>query len=189
MKLIVTGSTGFAGKEIIRQAIHNPSITSIVALARRETEIPQDAGDNALKLKSVVCGDFSNYSEDVKKELAGADACIWYIITTSLLPAIIWLINCLKFHRTLAVTPAKSSAFSSEEIRTINFDYIVTGIETISPLASNPFRFINITGFGSVRDQNKKPWLIGDYLLMRVSASFLSLLFICSRSLYHVSQC
>lgn len=34
-----------------------------------------------MKLKSVVCDDLSNYSEDAKKEFAGADACIWYIIS------------------------------------------------------------------------------------------------------------
>jgi hypothetical protein len=81
MKLIVAGSTGFVATEVIRQAISNPAITSIIALARRETPVPQSAGANAAKLRSVVCSNFSEYSEDVKKELAGADACIWYIIS------------------------------------------------------------------------------------------------------------
>jgi hypothetical protein len=78
MKLIVAGSTGYVATEVIRQAISNPKITSIIALARRETAVPADAGENASKLKSVICNDFSNYPEDVKKELAGANACIWY---------------------------------------------------------------------------------------------------------------
>jgi hypothetical protein len=78
MKLIVAGSTGFVATEIIRQAISNPAITSIIALARRETIAPANAGADASKLKSVICDDFSNYPEDVKKELAGANACIWY---------------------------------------------------------------------------------------------------------------
>jgi hypothetical protein len=81
MKLVVAGSTGFVATEIIRQAIRNPSITSIVGLARRETAVPQDidVDADAAKLKSVVCDDFTNYSEDVKNDLADADACIWYI--------------------------------------------------------------------------------------------------------------
>jgi hypothetical protein len=83
MKLIVAGSTGFVGTEVIRQALSNPAITSIIALARRETPVPQSAGPDVAKLKSVVCSDFSSYSEDVKKELAGADACIWYITSQS----------------------------------------------------------------------------------------------------------
>ena len=78
MKLVVAGSTGFVATEVIRQAIHNPAITSILALARRETPVPEYAGANASKLKSVVCDDFGNYSEKVKEELAGVDACIWY---------------------------------------------------------------------------------------------------------------
>jgi len=80
MKLIVAGSTGFVGTELIRQALSNPSITSIVALARRLTTEPQTVGPGAdlAKLKSVICEDFGNYPESVKQELAGADACIWY---------------------------------------------------------------------------------------------------------------
>ena len=80
MKLIIAGSTGFVATEVIRQALSNPAIVSIVALARRETTVPQNPGPGAdtSKLKSVVCEDFENYSESVKQELAGADACIWY---------------------------------------------------------------------------------------------------------------
>jgi hypothetical protein len=81
MKLIVAGSTGFVATEVIRQAVSHPSITSILALARRTTAVPQNVGPGAdtTKLKSVVCEDFGNYPESVKKELSGADACIWYV--------------------------------------------------------------------------------------------------------------
>jgi dTDP-4-dehydrorhamnose reductase len=79
MKLIITGSTGFVATELIKQGLSHPAITSIVALARRTTTIPQDLGPtaDATKLKSVVCDDFENYPESVKQELVGADACIW----------------------------------------------------------------------------------------------------------------
>lgn len=79
MKLIVAGSTGFVGTEVVRQAINNPAVTSIIALARRQTDVPQDAGVNASKLKSVVCDNFDSYSDKVKNELRGANACIWYV--------------------------------------------------------------------------------------------------------------
>jgi predicted chitinase len=80
MKLILAGSTGFVATELIRQALSNPSVTSIVGLARRGTAVPQITGPDAdpSKLKSVVCDDFENYPESVKQELADADACIWY---------------------------------------------------------------------------------------------------------------
>lgn len=79
MKLIVAGSTGFVATELIRQALSNSSVSSIVGLARRETVVPQNVGPGVdkAKLKSVICDDFENYSESVRQELAGADACIW----------------------------------------------------------------------------------------------------------------
>jgi nucleoside-diphosphate-sugar epimerase len=81
MKLIVAGSTGFVGTEIVRQALSHPAVTSVVGLARRPTPTPLNVGPNAdaTKFKSVICEDFNNYTDDVKKELAEADACIWYV--------------------------------------------------------------------------------------------------------------
>lgn len=79
MKLIVAGSTGFVATELICQALSNPAIKSIVGLARGETAVPSNTrpGADPAKLKSIVCEDFANYSESVKQELTGADACIW----------------------------------------------------------------------------------------------------------------
>jgi uncharacterized protein YbjT (DUF2867 family) len=81
MKLVVAGSTGFVGTEIVRQALSHPAITSVVGLARRPTLMPHDEGPgmDIRKLKSVVCEDFNNYTDNVKQELAEADACIWYV--------------------------------------------------------------------------------------------------------------
>jgi uncharacterized protein YbjT (DUF2867 family) len=79
MKLIVAGATGFVATEVIRQALFNRSITSLVALARRPTPLPETIAPDSdtQKFKSVVCDDFSNYSEAVKAEVTGADAVIW----------------------------------------------------------------------------------------------------------------
>jgi uncharacterized protein YbjT (DUF2867 family) len=81
MKLIVSGSTGFIGTEVLRQALSHPAITEIISLARRETAIPPNLAPDAnpAKLKSVVCNDFLNYPESVRTELRGADACIWLV--------------------------------------------------------------------------------------------------------------
>jgi len=86
MKLIVAGATGFVGTEVVRQALSHPKITSILALARRPTPVPSNAGPGAdpSKLQSVVCDNFENYSDTVKKQLAGADACVWYVFVFSL---------------------------------------------------------------------------------------------------------
>jgi hypothetical protein len=199
MKLIVAGATGFVATEVIRQALSNPAVTSIVALARRETALPQNAGPKAdtTKFKPVVCADFGNYPESVKKELSGADACIWYKISFLSFPtlftqrshlniarslkvtcqmanysfskSVCWLVHA----RLMAITPSKSRQMPWEEVKKICLDYTITGLETISQLprnsAGSPFRFIYTSGSNAERDQNKKPWILGDYSLMRVS--------------------
>ena len=82
MKLIVTGATGFVGTEIIRLALQNLAITSVVALARRPVQPPANAasGADASKLHSVVLDDWTApYPESVKRAISGADACIWFV--------------------------------------------------------------------------------------------------------------
>lgn len=88
MKLVIGGSSGFVGTELIRQALSNPAITSIVGLSRRETTVPTSV-DAASKLKSIVCDNFETYPESIKEELQDVDACIWYVPTIhpSRLPA------------------------------------------------------------------------------------------------------
>lgn len=82
MKLIVAGASGFVGTEVLRQSLNVPKITSVIALARRPVPIPAglDSGAKASKLISVALENYDKYSDDVKKQLAGANACIWYVI-------------------------------------------------------------------------------------------------------------
>ena len=81
MKLIVAGASGFVATEVIRQSLSIPKITSVIALARRSVSAPSDLGPraDASKLHSVILDNYGSYSEDVKKKLAGADACVWYV--------------------------------------------------------------------------------------------------------------
>ncbi|KAH6611019.1 hypothetical protein Trco_001039 [Trichoderma cornu-damae] len=151
MKLAIVGSSGFVGKELVRQAISSPAVSSVVGLARRETPVPENLSNpaDAAKLTSVVCDDFLHYSENVKQQLSNADACIWL----------------------MAVTPSKSRTVAWEEVRKVCLDYTVAGLETLSRLprnnTANPLRFIYISGVKSERDQTKKPLLLGDYCLLR----------------------
>lgn len=41
MKLIVTGATGFVGKEVVRLSLKQPDITAVVALSRTPLSMPQ----------------------------------------------------------------------------------------------------------------------------------------------------
>lgn len=77
MKLIVAGATGFVGSELIRQSLRMSQITSVLALSRKPIKF--EDGTDVSKLKSVVLKDYGEYPDDVKRELAGADACIWYV--------------------------------------------------------------------------------------------------------------
>jgi uncharacterized protein YbjT (DUF2867 family) len=70
MKLLITGSTGMAGSEVIRQAIADDSITTIYALARKPLEIVHQ------KLHTIVHTDFLNYN-GLEKYFIDCDACIW----------------------------------------------------------------------------------------------------------------
>jgi len=76
MKLIIAGATGFVATEVLRQGLRMHEVTSIVALARKPVSAPE--GTDSSKLKSVVVQDYGTYPENVRKQLAGADACIWY---------------------------------------------------------------------------------------------------------------
>jgi uncharacterized protein YbjT (DUF2867 family) len=83
MKIVVAGSTGFVGTEVIRQALSIPEVTEIVALGRRDVAAPDNLGPKAdvSKLQSLVLKDFLDYTDEAKTKLAGADAVIWYVLT------------------------------------------------------------------------------------------------------------
>lgn len=68
MRLIVTGATGFAGGEVLRQALLDPSITGVTSLARRPSGVTHP------KLTEIILPDFLDYSA---MDFSGHDACIW----------------------------------------------------------------------------------------------------------------
>lgn len=78
MKVILTGATGFVGLEVLKQCLQNPSITSVVVLARRE--LPATVSNNP-KLTVKIITDFLSYSDDLISDLRGAEACIWYYLS------------------------------------------------------------------------------------------------------------
>ncbi|PQK09959.1 hypothetical protein BB8028_0002g02830 [Beauveria bassiana] len=151
MKLIVVGATGLIGTEVIRQALLHKSVTSVIALGRRPTPPPESvpAGPELQKFQSVTLEDFTNYTEHVKNQLSGADACIWL----------------------LAITPTASKTMDFEAVKTVCVDYVMKGFDTLKrlprPQSGKPLRFVYASGAKAERDQTKKPWILGDYTLMR----------------------
>lgn len=56
MKLVIGGSSGFVGTELVRQALCHPAIKSVLALSRRKTVAPTSVtSQDAIKLISVIC--------------------------------------------------------------------------------------------------------------------------------------
>jgi hypothetical protein len=93
------------------------------------------------------------------------------------------LILIFMYHRLIAVTPSQLRTMPWEEVRKTCFDYTVKGLETIAHLPRNnsadkPLRFIYTSGAKSERDPSKKPWLLGDYCIMRVSLCIFPVFFL-----------
>jgi uncharacterized protein YbjT (DUF2867 family) len=70
MKVIVTGVTGTAGSEALRQALEDPAIEKVFAISRRPIDVAHP------KLEIIVHEDFMDYSAILPK-LEGARACLW----------------------------------------------------------------------------------------------------------------
>ncbi|KAI0843648.1 putative nucleoside-diphosphate-sugar epimerase [Hypoxylon sp. FL0890] len=148
MKLIVSGATGFVAREVIRQSLSRSEITSVVALARKPVSAPEKLADDAdpSKLKSVVVEDYEHYSEKVKKEFAGASACIW----------------------TVAITPTKSKMYGFEEVKRICQTSTLAGLKAMHESGlSKPFRFLYMSGASVERDPAKTPRFQPEYTRMR----------------------
>ena len=74
MKIILTGSTGMVGQEILRHCLQHPAITTINVLTRRE--LPPSTPTSP-KLNVIIHKDFGSYPDSVLKQLSGSQACIW----------------------------------------------------------------------------------------------------------------
>lgn len=68
MNILLTGATGFAGGEVLRQALADAEILQVTVLTRRPV------GFSHPKLKEIIVEDFLNYDG---LDLSGHAACIW----------------------------------------------------------------------------------------------------------------
>ncbi|KAK6203716.1 hypothetical protein LQW54_008822 [Pestalotiopsis sp. IQ-011] len=144
MKLIITGATGLVGSAVVRRALQSKQFTTIVAVSRQPLKV--EDGLDQTKLKNVIVKDYGDYPEDVKKELAGADGCIW----------------------TVAITPMRSKALPWDEVKRVCQSNTLTGMEALHEAGvSKPFRFLYMSGVAAPRDQTKRPLFMADYGLMR----------------------
>ncbi|MCJ1399428.1 hypothetical protein MMC11_002630 [Xylographa trunciseda] len=135
MKVILTGSTGFIGTEVLHQCLNHPQISSIVALSRRA--LPQEVTSNP-KLEVVILSDFTTYPDHVLQKVAGADACIWALGLATV---------------------------NLEAGRKANLDTTLAGARAFAtslpphPSSRKPLRFVYVSGMLAVRDQKKTLWI------------------------------
>ena len=80
MKLIVSGASGFVGEEVVRQALADSRITSLIAISRSSITPPENEDKKAdlAKFRNVIVKDYGSYPDEAKSEFEGVDAVIWY---------------------------------------------------------------------------------------------------------------
>jgi uncharacterized protein YbjT (DUF2867 family) len=153
MKVIIAGATGFVGQEVLTQCLAHPSITSIVALCRRELPITHPK----LHVHVMKDEDFLSYSDpQLSASLRGADACIW----------------------TLGVTPSRASdgqafrrvtlGYTSQAAKAFNDAFTASNDSGQEASAGPKFRFVYFSGGMAERDQSKPLWFNAGYRRVRV---------------------
>ena len=75
MKIVLAGSTGMIGHEVLCRCLEQASISSIVVLSRRP--LPEVLMKDK-RVTMVLMTDFAYYNESVLHHIQGASACIWY---------------------------------------------------------------------------------------------------------------
>ncbi|KAH7386189.1 hypothetical protein BKA64DRAFT_680342 [Cadophora sp. MPI-SDFR-AT-0126] len=141
MKVILTGSTGMIGKEVLTQSINNASLAEIIVLSRRP--LPPSYPTSP-KIKTIIIEDFLSYPASVLQELSGAEACIW----------------------ALGGIPSRFPDLATA--RKVNVDYALAAakvfVETLSPQLSTgkKFRFLYVSGHAVDRDLSKQHRFFND---------------------------
>lgn len=80
MKVVLSGSTGYIGSEVLTHCLNHPFITSVVVLTRRKD--PEYLADKT-KAKVIVVEDFTSYDEATIEELRTANAALWCLGTST----------------------------------------------------------------------------------------------------------
>ena len=140
MKLIITGATGFIGSEVLHQALENPSIESVMVLSRRHPKVENH------KLEVQIVEDFTNLPQTVLDACADADACVWAL--------------------------GSVDVKNLEASRKVNVDYTLAGARAFADGAvakGKRFRLVYTSGILAVKDQESKPWFLGEARKQRVS--------------------
>lgn len=144
MKVILTGSTGFIGQEVLSQCLTNPSISSIVVLSRRALPLPL-SNPKIHHVQRMQESDFLSYSTpELTAAIQGADACIW----------------------SLGTVPSRVG--DSQTNRRVSVDFTAAAARIFQQQGSRRFRFVYVSGGLVERDQARPLWFSATFRRIRV---------------------
>ncbi|KAL7916748.1 hypothetical protein GGI35DRAFT_485892 [Trichoderma velutinum] len=146
MKIVLAGSSGFIGQEVLEQCIRNPAVSSIVALSRRQLKDPYATDP---KVQVIIVDDYLSYTSSTLQATDGARACIWSLGKA-------WIPDNATTRRVCVDYPlAAARAFAQQHK---------------ASQAENKFRFVYLSGGAVERDQSKSLWFQQDYRKIRGQA-------------------
>lgn len=159
MKVILTGSTGFIGPEVLEQCLQNSRITSIIALSRRELS---PALAHNPKLKVLIMENFLSYPPSILQEIRDAEAWLWSF----------------PYHATKEdeILTRKKRVLGKARVpdndtnKRVSIEYTLAAARTYREsfasqqgLVNNAkFRFVYLSRGGAERDQTKSLWFMQD---------------------------
>jgi nucleoside-diphosphate-sugar epimerase len=79
MKVIVTGCNGLVGSALVRQCIASDKISHVFALTRKPLD---EAVAKSSKATVILHDDFSTLPPELLHQLAGAEGCLWWVLST-----------------------------------------------------------------------------------------------------------
>jgi nucleoside-diphosphate-sugar epimerase len=76
MKVLLTGTSGFIGRETLRQLLFTTIVTQVLVLSRRPLS---DIEALDTRIEVFVLENFNEYPDELKRKLADVDAVIWCV--------------------------------------------------------------------------------------------------------------
>ena len=139
LKLIITGATGTAGAEAVRQALNHPSISQVTVLSRRPlpSHIVSNPESNP-KLKVIQHKDFLSYPPTLLDQLSGHHAVLWDL-------------------------GISSAGFKESDYEVITKDYALAAAKAFATLGSvdEKFVFCYLSGAGTDQREGKASSMFG----------------------------
>ncbi|GAA5990985.1 hypothetical protein JCM11641_007728 [Rhodosporidiobolus odoratus] len=142
MKLIITGATGTAGAECLRQALLDERITLVTVLSRRALPPHIAPSPPSSKLRCIQHSDFTSYPPSLLAQLRDHDACIWALGHTS-------------------------QGISERDYEVITVDYALAaaqafeGLERTKVQGRDKFVFAYVSGQGADQREGKASMMFG----------------------------